>query len=378
MSVSLDPRFAGSVNQSQRKSYGSQKAPASRSAIDPDVAELHDQVDEIEESIARVASEMKTETSLFESELERLQSEVEKKRIETETELSAIVEQNMAKLKEISEENEAELDDFRQRLEETRREKSNFMHQHGEVSRVNKEAEIAALRAQLERRRIKHRDQEFAATTSTQRDKMERQQREAELQAQIEIINAEISEVAASRNEELQRARIKLDETSATFATRQREQAAKMDRYKDEIAKREAQYGEQAKALEIQKQMEHDQLENELKAMNEKLQGLQHLYSKIEKRNNRELQITQQDIERMNEAIEQMKQREEEQIEEAKEQISQYQDAQHDNIAIEQQIEAIRQEIARIKRDNVEMRKERQRLDTMIYSSRISRHKSLR
>ena len=373
---SFEPSFdaSGFGVSSQRKSKSlSHSQPL---AVDPEISDVHDQIDEVEANIAKLKSDIKTKTALYESEIERINSEIEKKKIDVETQLSLMREQNLEELNALRDAQEQELEELRQRLEDTQKQKDNFAEKHSEAIRVNKEAEIAALKSQLERRRIKTRDQGFTQTTMSQQDKMEQHQREAELQAQIEIIDAEINEVAASRNEELQRARVKMDETSATFEARQREQQAKLERYKDEIAKRQLQYEEQVKALEQQKEMEKEALENELRETNERLQGLQQLYSKMEKGNSREIQLTQQDIERLNVAVQEAKKREEEQLEEAKQQIARLQDAQSDNVAIEQELAAVRQRIAQIKQDNLEMRKERQRLDTTIYSSRITKHRS--
>ena len=344
--------------------------------VDPEVSDLHDQIDEVEEKISRLQSDVKTRTALYESEIARIQSEIDKKKVDVETQLSLIRQQQAEELAALHEQQELELAELRERLADARVQKDTFAQRHNEVVRANKEAEIAALKNELERRIISHRNKSFVATTNTQQDKMEQQQREAEVQAQIEILDAEINEIAASRNEELQRARVKMDETCAIFEARQKEQQVKVDRYKDEIAKRKQQYEEQVAALEAQKKMEHDQLDNELKATNEKVQALQQLFAKMDRRNSREIQMTQQDIERLRSAIQQGKEREEAQLVEAREQVAQLQDAQRDNVAIEQELMSIREEIARIKEDNAEMRSERQRMDTKIYSTRISKHRS--
>jgi predicted nucleic acid-binding Zn-ribbon protein len=105
-------------------------------------------------------------------------------------------------------------------------------------------------------------------------------------------------------------------------------------------------------------------------------QGLQQLYSELEKRNNRDMQCTQQEIEKLNAAVAQSKQRESDQLDEAKEQISKLQKTQPANIAIEQEFRSVREPINQIKNDNADMRTERPRLDTAIYSSRISKHRT--
>lgn len=343
---------------------------------DPEVSNLNDQIDEIEEKIATLKSDMKKKTSQYESEIANLQNEVEKKRIEMETEISGLREQHVSELSALRQQQEEELAQQQAHLDNTHAQRSNFSQRHQEALRTRKEAEITELRNILETKKIKYNEQNFDATTSTQQGKMEQQQREAELSAQIEILDNEINEIASSRNEELQRSRVKIDETSAVFDARRREQKIKIDRYNEEIQKRTVQYEDQIKAIEAQKKIEKEQLDNELKATNERLQGLQQLYTKMEKRNTKELNLAQQDIEKLKEAIDRAKTREEEQIEEAKAQIAKMQDAQNDNLAIEEEIEAVKQEILQIKKDNADMRKERQRLDNMIYSTRLSKHRS--
>lgn len=344
--------------------------------VNPEISDLHDQLDQVEENISRLQSDIKTRTALYESEITRIDSEIEKKKSDVESQLALLREQNAAELALIRDQHNQELIELRERLEDARSQKDTFTQRHREVLRANKEAEIAALKNELERRIISNRNRSFVQTTNHQQDKMAQQQREAELSAQIEILDAEINEIAASRNEELQRARVKMDETCAAFEARQKEQQVKVERYQDEIAKRKQQYEEQMEALETQKKMEHDQLENELRATNEKLQGLQHLAAKMDRRNSREIDLTRQDIARLRSAIEQAKEREEAQISEVRDQIGQLQDAQRDNVALEQEIASMRDEVAQIKQDNTEMRAERQRMDTRIYSTRISKHRS--
>ena len=344
--------------------------------VNPEISDLHDQLDQVEENISRLQSDIKTRTALYESEITRIDSEIEKKKSDVESQLALLREQNAAELALIRDQHNQELIELRERLEDARSQKDTFTQRHREVLRANKEAEIAALKNELERRIISNRNRSFVQTTNHQQDKMAQQQREAELSAQIEILDAEINEIAASRNEELQRARVKMDETCAAFEARQKEQQVKVERYQDEIAKRKQQYEEQMEALETQKKMEHDQLENELRATNEKLQGLQQLAAKMDRRNSREIDLTRQDIARLRSAIEQAKEREEAQISEVRDQIGQLQDAQRDNVALEQEIASMRDEVAQIKQDNTEMRAERQRMDTRIYSTRISKHRS--
>jgi DNA repair exonuclease SbcCD ATPase subunit len=241
---------------------------------------------------------------------------------------------------------------------------------------VKKESRIAERRAQLEREKIKHEADELAAKTTTQKRKIEQQQQEAVLQGDIEILDAEINEILASRNEELQRGRVMIDEFGAGFTTRRRERIANLEQLDDEIAKREKQLAEQLNALEKQHSREQEELNNEVKATNDRLQKLQQLFAKMERKNNRELQLTQRDVDKLAEAVHEAEVGEKQQLEDTRKQMAQLEEAQRESIEIEQNLAAMRQEIAQIKKDNQDMRKERQRLDTLIYSTRLSKHRS--
>lgn len=359
------------------QNYGnSRQGQMSSFQPDAEVDKLNDQIDEIEEKIANLKSEMKKKSSQYQAQIENLQNEVQKKKIDFETAISALRQQNTNELAELSAEQQEELSQQKATFEATNSRQNDFSLRRNEALRLRKVAEITDLTNELESKKIKYNQQNFDATTTTQQGKIEAQQREAELRAQIEILNDEIDQLASARSEDLQRTRVKIDEISSAFDTRIREQKDKIERYNQEIEKRTVQFADQLRALEAQKQMEKEQLDNEIKSTNERLQSLQQLYSKIEKRNATELNLTQQDIEKLSEAIQRAKEREAEQLEEAKEQIAKMQEAQNDNLAIEEEIESIKQEIAQIKKDNADMRKEKQRLDNMLYNARLSKHRS--
>jgi chromosome segregation ATPase len=344
--------------------------------LDPEISNIHDQIERVERDLISLQSDIKQISVQYESELERLQVELDKKKIDVETKLSALNQEQLAIEKALTEDQALEIEQLQERLDETLRQQERFAKRRSEITRVKKEAEIAALRGQVERRKIKREADDFTSQTVSQQQKMERQEREAHLQAQIEILDSEINEISASRNDELQRARVMIDEAASGFTNRKRERLANLEQLDDEIAKRTKQYADQFAAIEEQQKLELEELDTESKATNERLQGLQQLFGKMEKRNNREIQITERDIEKLSEAIRQAQSREAEQLEEAQEQITRLEEAKQDNVAIEQELLALRDEIAQIRKDNQDMRKERQRLDTVIYSSRISKHRT--
>jgi chromosome segregation ATPase len=344
--------------------------------LDPEIARIHDQIEGVERDLTSLQSEVKQTSARYESELDRLQVEFEKKRIDVETKLSVLKQEHLTIEKALIEDQQLEIQLFEDRLDETLRQQDRFTKRRSDITRVKKEAEIASLRAQLERRKIKREADDFTSQTVSQQQKMERQEQEAQLQAQIEILDSEINEISASRNDELQRARVMIDEAASGFNTRKRERLAKLEQLDDEIGKRNKQYAEQFAVIEDEHKLELEELEADLKATNERLQGMQQLFGKMERRNNREIQVTQRDIEKLGDAIKQAKLREEEQLEDSRQQITRLEEAKQDNIAIEQELLGLREEVTQIKRDNQDMRKERQRLDTVIYSTRISKHRT--
>jgi hypothetical protein len=184
-----------------------------------------------------VKSAITSNTALYNAEIEQRRGKIAHQRIENEAWLSERRREQITIIKELRGRQNAEVDELRQRLDVAIRQQRVFREHHGGVVRV-KESELTSHRNQLERQKSINRDPAFAEKLSAQEGKMEQQQREAEPKAQIEIVDAEINEIGASRNEDVQRARLQVDETDGSFETHELEQKAKIDRYTHEIAKR--------------------------------------------------------------------------------------------------------------------------------------------
>lgn len=343
---------------------------------DPEVSQLHDHLDKVEEAIANCQAESKAARAAYESEIQRLEGEIEKAKIDAETKLSQQREEHVAELNELREKQEAEIEQLQHDIAKTQKHRSKFSEQHLQASRVQKEALLADLRHQIEYARIEHEENTYSTTAQCQQAVIDNQQKEVELQAQIEMLDADIKDIGASRMEELQKARLKADEINSTMEAMTREQSSKVDRYKMELQKRQQICNEHIESLESQAEMERQQLENELQAVKSRMDSLQKLLTQTDRRNQRELQITKQDIQTLKDSLETAQQREQSQIDIMRQQIDKLHAAQQDNIQVEQEIESIRAQLEQIKHDNVSMRKERQRMDTQMYTSRISQHRS--
>jgi chromosome segregation ATPase len=196
------------------------------------------------------------------------------------------------------------------------------------------------------------------------------------LQAQIEILDAEINDVAASRSEELAQARIKLDEASRAFESRNRDVEGKVQRYQDEIARRRHLYHEELAAVEAEGDQQKTQLENSVKSVTEKNEKIKQLITGLQEQGKAESRAIQEELSDLREAIDAAKVREEQQVHEAREQMAALRSAQHDTMGLEQQVLSLREEIAQMKRENQELRRECGRVDALQYTARISKFRS--
>ena len=127
---------------------------------------------------------------------------------------------------------------------------------------------------------------------------------------------------------------------------------------------------------EQQAQAETQQMDNNLNAAMDRIGKMQQTLDRYNRRAAKEEKIIMDDIDALREAIKRAQKMEEEQLEAAKGQITKLQGASSDTIALDQEIETLKNEIQQIKNDNTEMRRERTRLDTSLYSTRLSKFHS--
>lgn len=341
--------------------------------LDDEVARLHDQIDSVEESIANFKAETKQKTSFYETEIQNLENKLKKAQVEADTQLSAQREKNAIELQELEQQHELEVQELETKIEETVQENNRFISHHNEAMRVKKEAEIADLRRRIELHKINLSEQNFEQTTAQVTNKMDAQARESELKAQIELLEGEIKELNVVREEDLQSSNLKVQQARVAFEARYKEQQEKLEKYKSERQKRETQMNEQINAAQKQAELELQQMENEFEATNVRARKMEAMRTKLERRNLREQQIMKQDIDSMKEAINRARELENEQMEDAKISVKKLQDAMHLTIALDQEIEKAKDDIDKIKKDNADMRKERSRLDSTLYSTRLSK-----
>lgn len=337
---------------------------------------LTEQMDDVDNAITSLSSEIRQKTACFEIEMKNIQDQIRASQQDGQYDLEEMEAGQKRELEELEKRQEAELGDLHVKLDKVLKSRSASVARRNDTKRIQKEAVIAQLKHQLELLRIQRDADGFSQTVSTQQDQIEEQKKELELQAQVELLDAEVANVTTGRNEDIARVQMKIDETTKAFEARNKDQLEKIQKYKSEIAKRKEQYDDQIKALRAQGDLERTQLENALRAANEKIAALRQLHNKLQDSGTKEHQTIQAEIAELRDAIEHAKQREEEQMEEVKEQIANYRVALRDKVAIEQEVLALREEIDQIKKQNQELRKECSRIDNMQYSSRISRYRS--
>ena len=342
----------------------------------PDLARITEQMDDVDNAITSLSSEIRQKTARFEIEMKNIEEQIRQSQAVAQYDIQEMDVDHKREIDELEQRQAAELDDLHGKLDKVLKSRNASVARQNDTKRIQKEALIVQLKHQLELLRIQRDADGFSQTVSTQQDQIEEQKKELELQAQIEILDAEVSSVTNARNEDIARIQMKIDETTKAFESRNKDQVQKIQKYKSEIVKRKEQYDDQIKALRAQGDLERAQLENALRAANEKISSLRQLHNKLQDSGTKEHQTIQREISELNDAIQQAKQKEEEQMEELKEQIATMRAALRDKVTIEQEVLSLREEIDQIKRQNQELRKECSRIDNMQYSSRISRYRS--
>ena len=342
----------------------------------PDVYRINDEIADVDTSITTLNSEIKQKTACFESEIKNLQAQIKEAQEQGEAELADMDDAHQQEIEDLQKQQEAELKDLQAKLDKALKTKTASLARRNDTRRIQKEAVIAQLKHQLELLRIQRDADGFSQTVTNQQDQIEEQKKELELQAQVDLLDAELGDVTAGRNEDLARVQAKIDEATRAYEARNKEQQQKIQRYRSEIALRKEQYEDELKAIKSQSEMEKTQLENALRAANDKISGLRELQNKLQDRGSQEQHVINREITELNDAIQQARQKEEEQMEEVKDQLATLRAAQREKGAIEQEVVSLREEIDQLKKENQELRKECARIDNMQYSSRISRYRS--
>ena len=369
-----DSRYGSRRNMSA--SQLSQSTNRTFMQANPDLARITEQMDDVDNAITSLSSEIRQKTARFEIEMKNIEEQIRQSQAVAQYDIQEMDVDHKREIDELEQRQAAELDDLHGKLDKVLKSRNASVARQNDTKRIQKEALIVQLKHQLELLRIQRDADGFSQTVSTQQDQIEEQKKELELQAQIEILDAEVSSVTNARNEDIARIQMKIDETTKAFESRNKDQVQKIQKYKSEIVKRKEQYDDQIKALRAQGDLERAQLENALRAANEKISSLRQLHNKLQDSGTKEHQTIQREISELNDAIQQAKQKEEEQMEELKEQIATMRAALRDKVTIEQEVLSLREEIDQIKRQNQELRKECSRIDNMQYSSRISRYRS--
>jgi DNA repair exonuclease SbcCD ATPase subunit len=368
-------KSAGARTTSQPSQwYGKSTGSASQN---PDFADLNTTMDTVTGSLARLRSEIKQKTACFQSEIGNIETQIKSAQTAATRSLADQKAKEEAEIEALKQVQEAEVESLQNELTKALKSRSRASARRNETVRLQKEAELAQLRHDVELRKIQREADEFAAAQQSRQSEVGIKERQAELNVQIELLDAEINDVTASTAEDRAQSRSKLDAAVASFESRNREGREKVQRYRNEIAKRKQIYGQEMRALEGQAEMKKAQLDNALEAANQRLASLKELISQCQTKGAQEVQQVMQEIEELKAAIAQAKEREEKQLDEAKEQIVRLRGAQRDAVAIEQEVAGIKDEVAQMKKENQELRRECNRVDALQYQTRIAKCRAL-
>lgn len=339
-------------------------------------SEINAHIDNVEFTLTNLNSEMKQKSALFQTEMENIQNQIKLAKENGEKELEEQKKQQEIEIEEIKRQQAEEIQALEANLRKISSRKTNFNTSRGVVTRIQKERELADKTHELELLKIQQEDRVYLNATTVSKTQGANLQRETELNAQIEELDAEINDITATRKEEMLHFKMKLEDTNHLFEKRNQEAQEKIARYRADLARRQKECDDHILFIRNQADLERSQLENELETTKEKLEGLKQLFNKLQAQGDKEMQTIRQDIDQLQHAIAEAKKKEQDQIEETRVQISQLRGAQHDAIAIEQEVQYLRQEIEDMRRENQEMRKEKNRVETMSYSTRISKFRS--
>ena len=371
MQSANQPLYSHSMSAS---SYGSTRRGQQNQ--NNDFTELNSHIDTVELSLTNLNSQIKQKSALFETEMGNIQNQIKLAKENFERELAEQKRQQEEEIAQIKQQQEEEIIALEANLKKVQNRKDEFRSSRSQVRRMQKEIELADLNHQLELLKIQQEDQTYLHSTNTAKTHTEKKQVIAELNAKIEMLDAEINDVTAARREEALQFKMKIDDANNAFEKRNNEFQNKLARYQAELAKRQKECEDHIAAIRNHAEMEEAQLTNELNATNEKVKGLTMLYTKLQNRGSQEIQTVKLDINELKSTIEKAKQREAEQIEETRKQIAKLRGAQHDSVALEQELLSLKQEIEDMRKENQDMRKERNRVETLSYTTRISKYRS--
>lgn len=344
--------------------------------VNSEFSEINAYIDNVEFTLTNLNSEMKQKSALFETEMGNIQNQIKLAKENCEKELAEQKAEQDREIEEIKKQHAEEIQALEANLRKVLSRKSNFSESRNQVRRIQKESELADLIHQRDLLKIQQEDHVYLNATTVSKTQGSNLQKETELNAKIEMLDAEINDITATRKEEMLHFKMKLEDTNHLFEKRNQEAQEKIAKYQADLAKRQKECDDHILFIRNQSELEQTQLRNELETTNEKLKGLSQLFQKLQDQGNKELQTVQRDIDELKHAIENAKKREKDQIEETREQIAKLRGAQHDAIAIEQEVQYLRQEIEDMRKENQEMRKEKSRVETMSYTTRISKFRS--
>jgi ElaB/YqjD/DUF883 family membrane-anchored ribosome-binding protein len=176
----------------------------------------------------------------------------------------------------------------------------------------------------------------------------------------VKILQNQLSSLSSLSREEMRDVRSKIDECLAAVDLRAREHENEIEKYKREIAERQAQYNKHLEVLAVQFRTEKQRLEQQLAAVLARGQNMQKILKQISHHHNTQLKMALQDNEKMKSVIYEAR---------ARETVStipkeESQPSAFETRRIEQEIAMVNSEITELEQENKNLHNELKKVRT--------------
>lgn len=327
-----------------------------------EIMEMTKLVDEAEEKLMALKAEYQVTTS-------KLQQHEEEEEIDTERmdqEIQDLKDQQEQELQEVEAKHQAYLQSLTETFQSSVKEAEKWAEMRTEAVKVQKLADLEAMKEEYEQFKASTADEIFASTQD--RIKLYQEAKNASIMnnQRISLLESQISEITSITREEERDIKAKINECLASIDLRKREHEALVTKAQNELSDRKEKYEMHIKQLEQQHESEKKRLQQAIQSETEKIDNLQKVIRKMEQQHTRNLQDSLREIERMKTTLYQSR-KEDEGLEETRSTVTQLQDLQKRQRQTEQEIAIVDQEIAELGEENARLRQELAKLDREVY-----------
>jgi chromosome segregation ATPase len=320
-----------------------------------------DAIEEAEQLLAKLKSELESKAALFSAEVndggsddsgEEEGLDLDKLKSELDAELNGLTAKHQEEVASLSSQYTATLKDAEQWAEE-----------HAESAYLEKVAELEGLKKELKAFREQTDETAFAQAESRTRALMQSKNTAIENRRRIQELEDQLAELGATAREELRVVRAKVDECLTAVELRDREHQSEIQKYEREATDRDEQYNAHLQVLAEQFQSERQRVERQLAAAMAKGDNVRKVLAQLHRHHEVQIETTRRDNERMKSTILQSKTRDEQLSVNTKSFVSRAQTTQNSCRRVEQDIALVNDEIKELQEENRELEMELRRLD---------------